>query len=414
MPFLRPSWYHKPSARTAATVANARQNQKLMWPRPANAPAARRKGVAGKGSPTCSAKTRVGSTTYPCRNKNSRLPCTLPSDSPVIACPGLPCLFYEFCSMPPLTAHDKFADWLAVAGSFLSSLIRLGQRGCIPRVTDCHRGNGLPALWNVVCLFRSFRIEASHLVHDEAPGRRFERKLHASPADIILSVSVGSIVFGERQFRDCNRQYRGMFRPVRIKFHQRTERLLEIFTVVTRRDNVRPRLLVVAGRRPSRRFKQASQHFRRDRLVAECPWAPSILNQVLDWIIYWRWFIHCRPQKNRLRYFAACLTISRSMVMVTVSPTTTPPPSMFAFHLTPKSWRFTFVVALAAARVFPQGSFTAALGPSTSSTTSFVTPCMVRSPVILSLPAPADSTFLDLKVRVGNFSTSKKFALRRS
>src|SRR5215468_1820014 len=204
MPFLRPSWYHKPSARTAATVDRVRQNQKLMWPRPAKAPAARRKGVAGKGSPTCSAKTRVGSTTYPCRNKNSRLPCTLPSDSPVIACPGLPCLFYEFCSMPPLTAHDKFADWIAAAGSFLSSLIRLGQRGCIPRVSDCHRGNGLPALRNVVRFSRCFRIEASHLVHDEAPGRRFERKLHARCPYVILGVSVQRVVFGKSQLCDCN------------------------------------------------------------------------------------------------------------------------------------------------------------------------------------------------------------------
>src|SRR5215813_7151248 len=70
------------------------------------------------------------------------------------------------------------------------------------------------------------------------------------------------------------------------------------------------------------------------------------------------------PQKSKPRYFAACLTISRSIMIVTVSPTTTPPPSMFAFHFTPKSWRFTFVVALAAARVFPQGSFTGAVGPS--------------------------------------------------
>src|SRR5215813_2561667 len=183
MPFLRPSWYHKPSARTAATVARARQNQKLKWPRPANAPAARRKGVAGKGSPTCSAKTRVGSTTYPCRNKNSKLPCTLPSDSPVIARPGLPCLFYEFSSMPPSTAHDKFADRLAASGSLLSSLIRLRQRRCIARIPDCHRGNGIPALGNVVGLLGRFRIEAGHLMHDKPTGRRFERELHAGCAD---------------------------------------------------------------------------------------------------------------------------------------------------------------------------------------------------------------------------------------
>src|SRR5262249_27814694 len=174
MPFLRPSWYHKPSARTAATVARARQNQKLKWPRPANAPAARRKGVAGKGSPTCSAKTRVGSTTYPCCNKNSRLPCTLPICWLVIARPGFPYLLHEFCSMPPFTAHDKFADWLAGPGRRFPTLVWLRQRRCIARIADCYRSNRFPALGNVVGLFGSLRIEACHLVNEEASCRRFE------------------------------------------------------------------------------------------------------------------------------------------------------------------------------------------------------------------------------------------------
>src|ERR1700674_6144002 len=50
-------------------------------------------------------------------------------------------------------------------------------------------------------------------------------------------------------------------------------------------------------------------------------------------------------------------TISMSMVMVTSYPTTTPPLSIVAFHFTPKSCRLIFVVAVAAARRFPQGSF---------------------------------------------------------
>src|SRR3989442_402851 len=48
-----------------------------------------------------------------------------------------------------------------------------------------------------------------------------------------------------------------------------------------------------------------------------------------------------------------------------------------------------------------QGSFTGAVGPSTSSTTSLVVPRMVRSPVALSFPGAICSTFLDLKVIVG-------------
>src|ERR1700688_4795688 len=69
----------------------------------------------------------------------------------------------------------------------------------------------------------------------------------------------------------------------------------------------------------------------------------------------------CEPD-----YLAAFRVISASMVMVTSSPTTTPPLSMVAFHFTPKSWRLILVVALMAMRWLPQGSLTGAVGPSTS------------------------------------------------
>src|SRR6266853_2561478 len=110
----------------------------------------------------------------------------------------------------------------------------------------------------------------------------------------------------------------------------------------------------------------------------------------------------------------ACLIISASMVILTSSPTTTPPLSRVAFHFTPKSWRLTLDVAVAAARTLPQGSFTGAVGPSTSRTTSLAVPRMVRSPVTFSLPGASCSTFLDLKVMVGKCATSKNLLLRRS
>src|SRR5271157_1310894 len=53
----------------------------------------------------------------------------------------------------------------------------------------------------------------------------------------------------------------------------------------------------------------------------------------------------------------------------------------------------------------PFGSCTGTEGPSTSRTTSLVTPWMVRSPVIFSLPVPAASTRLDLNVSVGYLAT---------
>ena len=58
-------------------------------------------------------------------------------------------------------------------------------------------------------------------------------------------------------------------------------------------------------------------------------------------------------------------------------------------------------------------SLISGVGPSTSSTTGFVTPFMVRSPFTLSFPSPAFSTLVDLKVIFGFFSASKKSGERR-
>src|SRR6185369_719771 len=69
-------------------------------------------------------------------------------------------------------------------------------------------------------------------------------------------------------------------------------------------------------------------------------------------------------------------------------------------------------VASSPMRVLPHGSFVGALGPSTSNTTFRVTPWMFRSPATVSTPFFLE-TRLDLKVSVGNFSTSKKSALFR-
>src|SRR5882762_7155679 len=71
---------------------------------------------------------------------------------------------------------------------------------------------------------------------------------------------------------------------------------------------------------------------------------------------------------------------SMSSVIATLSLTTTPPPSRFAFHLTPKSCRLTLVVADAATRDSPRIPLMTFDGPVTSSVTSLVTPCIVRSP----------------------------------
>src|SRR5260370_20975771 len=83
----------------------------------------------------------------------------------------------------------------------------------------------------------------------------------------------------------------------------------------------------------------------------------------------------CERQCGQLPDFAgACLLITTSMVILKSSSSTTPPPSRLAFHFTPKSWRLTLVVASMAALELPQGSLIGGGGPSTTRTTSLVTP----------------------------------------
>src|SRR6266576_5894780 len=71
------------------------------------------------------------------------------------------------------------------------------------------------------------------------------------------------------------------------------------------------------------------------------------------------------------------------------------------------------VVAEKPRRRFPQGSASSGVGPSTSSVTSRVVPCRVRSPTNCNL-SPLFTMRFDLNSRVGYFSTSRKLGLRRS
>src|SRR5579863_4948941 len=99
-------------------------------------------------------------------------------------------------------------------------------------------------------------------------------------------------------------------------------------------------------------------------------------------------------------------TNSSSSVIATSSPTRTPPVSRVALNVSPKSVRLTLVFAVTPTRVLPQGSFAGGVGPSTSNSTSFVTPCTVSGPETETLPSALRVMWDDLKVIVGNFSTS--------
>ena len=78
MPFLRPRMYQMESAERAAMATKNSEAQKLRWPVPANAPAAKTTGSEGIGRPSCSAKTQASRTTYPCLMRNSSVLCIEP------------------------------------------------------------------------------------------------------------------------------------------------------------------------------------------------------------------------------------------------------------------------------------------------------------------------------------------------
>src|SRR6185436_7392114 len=104
---------------------------------------------------------------------------------------------------------------------------------------------------------------------------------------------------------------------------------------------------------------------------------------------------------------------SISIVTLTSSPTSSPPPSSAAFQLTSKSLRLIRVVALTPRFSLPQGSRISGDSGSTSSVLSRVMPRMVRSPVTSRCPPLPGSTRFERKVMVGYFCTSKKSGLRR-
>src|SRR5207253_1431381 len=93
-----------------------------------------------------------------------------------------------------------------------------------------------------------------------------------------------------------------------------------------------------------------------------------------------------RLEAVRRDALAARLVASTSIVIVTSSPTATPPASSVWFQAMPKSLRSILAVACAPARVLPHGSLMSGVGPSTSRTTGWVTPCSVRSPLTLKCP----------------------------
>jgi hypothetical protein len=97
---------------------------------------------------------------------------------------------------------------------------------------------------------------------EEAAGRGFDREQSHGCARVVLRVAVGRFVFGEGKFRDGEAENGGAFGPIDVELDERLKGFGEIFLVIARGDEERPRLLVAAGGSPARGFEEAAQGFR--------------------------------------------------------------------------------------------------------------------------------------------------------
>src|SRR5579885_2440525 len=294
--------------------------------------------------------------------------------------------------MPPAAGHDKVADGFAQARRGLASLQFFRQACRIAWITDGNGCNRLPAFGDSKHLLRGLRIETGHLMNGKAARDCFDGKQRGGGAGIVLGVAIRRLVCRECELADGDGEDGGVFRPSGVELDEHAEDLLEIFRIVAGGDDIRPGLLIVAGRRPAGGFKKAAQDLGGDEGVAKRARAPAVAEQFMNRKFDRRRFLHrlpsCVPEASRVRrslgvaligclerlrrygacrgvssaprgkvllqaYFAFVLTSSASMVMLTSSPTMTPPPSIGEFHFTPKSWRLIRVVPLSATRSFP-------------------------------------------------------------
>src|SRR5882724_11637448 len=242
--------------------------------------------MEGKGSPICSAKTHPSRTTYPWCSRNSSVRCMWGRGSVLRLFLG------ERSSMPPATGHDKFGDGLACSRRHFAIFQVRRQRIRVASITDGNRGDGVPSDWNSKDLARFFGVKTSHLMDEQAVGSGFHGKQHGRRTSVVLRIAVGGVVLREGQLGDGNCQHGSALCPVGVEFHENAQHFLKAVFVVFCGHEIRPGLLVAAGRRPSGSFENAAQNILRNWFVGESPGAPTFQNQIVDGVFALRWFLH--------------------------------------------------------------------------------------------------------------------------
>src|SRR5579864_9499061 len=95
-------------------------------------------------------------------------------------------------------------------------------------------------------------------------------------------MAVGLAVVFEFQAGHAKAHDRGGLCPALIELDKRFQDAIEIFRVVSGRDDEIPRLTVIRRRSPARRLEKAAKLLRLDRAAIERPRAPPFAQQFVN------------------------------------------------------------------------------------------------------------------------------------
>src|SRR5258708_4670228 len=106
------------------------------------------------------------------------------------------------------------------------------------------------------------------------------------------SHSVRSALTLGLQMRHRQSKHRSILCPAGIELYEHAEHFCIALEITLGGDQISPRLLIVAGRRPPRRLKQTPQDLSRYRLVRESARTPSFSYHFMKRYIGGGWFVH--------------------------------------------------------------------------------------------------------------------------
>lgn len=112
------------------------------------------------------------------------------------------------------------------------------------------------------------RVKPAHLMGDQTQSGCLQAEVFAGRAGIVLRPAIRLVIVAEVGRRHCQQQHRRVFDPDLIAFGETLQGLLPARWIAEPvPDQIAPRLIAEAGRRPACRFQQRQQMHAADWLV---------------------------------------------------------------------------------------------------------------------------------------------------